>query len=358
MSTLAVDITNMKTYRAGRLILDIEKLLVGAGEHIAVVGPNGAGKSTLLQIINALLPYQNGEVRLFGEKQTPETAHRLRQMSSLIFQEPLLLGGTVYENIALPLKFRNFPAKKIKPLVEAVMNDFHCEHLASRYALSLSGGEAQRVCLARALVHSPRLLLLDEPFTALDAPTRTAILSDLKTVTKNADMTVLLISHNYQDILYFAERAIALSNGKIIQDNTPENLLRYPATKDVAYLAGMDNILPCQTERHGETVLIKLSDKLYFYQNKTLQASADTCCLPGDALTISIENNTHSSETNVVFKATVTHLMPGIGVYQITLLTDCGLSFVARIASRETFLNLKTGMSVQVSFDTLNAHLI
>ena len=356
MNILAIK--NMKAYRSERMVLDIEEIIVNEGEHLAIIGPNGAGKSTLLQIINSLLPYQSGEVRLFGEKQTTENAYKLRQMSSLIFQEPLLLGGTVFENIALPLKFRNFSQKQITPLVEAAMDSFHCGHLSLRYALSLSGGEAQRVCLARALVHKPKLLLLDEPFTALDASIRAAILSDLKAATKKAGMTVVLVSHNYQDVLYFADRAIALSGGKVVQDGTPEGLLRYPATKDVASLAGMDNILPCQTERHGEDVLIRLSDQIYFYRKELDSTAIDTCCLPGDTLTISTGDDTFlTSETNnVAFKAIINHIMPGIGIYQITLASDT-LSLVARIP-REKALELKTGMSVQVSFDTTDAHLI
>ncbi|MDR1701529.1 MAG: ABC transporter ATP-binding protein [Sporomusaceae bacterium] len=355
MNTWAVSIKNMKSCRDGRVVLDIDEILIHKSEHVAVVGINGAGKSTLLQVINALLPYQSGEVKIFGQTQNTKNAFKLRQISSLVFQEPILLEDTVYENIALPLKFRKTPAKEIAPLVKKAMASFHCEHLASRHALSLSGGEAQRVCLARALVYEPELLLLDEPFTALDAVTRTEILADLKKAATDVGMTVILVSHNYKDVLYFATRAIALESGKIIQDGAPEKLLRYPATKSVASLVGMDNIFPCLVKSEENNVLIRISDEICFAK-KECDPIANTCCLTGDELTLLQDNTACDLEKLVIFDAVITHITPGISIYKI-MLTGGGLSFVARIP-REKSLNLKIGMNVRAAFNAQGTHLI
>lgn len=123
-------------------ILDVHSFSIKNGELVALVGPNGAGKSTLLQTINLLQPYR-GNIRLFGENASVPCQSRLRRRSSMVFQETLLLKGSVFENVAWPLRFRGTASIEIKSRVQKALTDFGCDHLSNRPANQLSGGESQ-----------------------------------------------------------------------------------------------------------------------------------------------------------------------------------------------------------------------
>ena len=311
MNHTIVELTGIKVYRNRQLTLNIEQLSVAAGELVAVAGPNGAGKSTLLQVINMLLPYQQGVLKLFGRDISQTGREDARCNSSMMFQETLLVNGTVYDNVALPLNFRNYTQTEIEEQVAAALKNFHCQHLAERQAKQLSGGEVQRVGLARALVYQPKLLLLDEPFAALDTATRTAILGDLKQVAVANRITVLLVSHNFNDVLSFADRVVVLADGRMIQDDCPEVVLRRPVNLEVANLVDMDNILPCQVETDGREAIVRLAGGVAFRQNKPVPVGAAACCLPGDAVYILNRSSALRRQPLVTINGTIAGITPG-----------------------------------------------
>ncbi|SMC76133.1 ABC transporter ATP-binding protein [Sporomusa malonica] len=362
MEKKIIELSGVKVYRNNQLTLDIEQLAVASGELIAVSGANGAGKSTLLQVLNMLLPYQQGLLTLFGQDVAKGGQENARRLSSMMFQETLLVDGTVYDNVALPLKFRSYPQAQITEQVMAVLKTFQCHHLADRQAKQLSGGEAQRVGLARALVYRPQLLLLDEPFAALDTASRTAILTDLKQVATLNQLTVLLISHNFNDVLYFADRVVVLADGRIIQDDCPEVVLRRPASREVAVLVDMDNILPCQVEVSGQEAIFHLPGGLAFKrnsatsQNHSLYTKANACCLPGDAIYILNEGSALRQLPMVTVCGTVAGITPGIGAYKIRVEAR-GLSLTVR-APREQILTLTSGSNVEVAFSPDEVQLV
>ncbi|HWR43840.1 ABC transporter ATP-binding protein [Sporomusa sp.] len=356
MEKTIVKLTGVKVYRNSQLTLDIEQLAVAPGELVAVAGANGAGKSTLLQVVNMLLPFQQGLLTLFGQDVAKGGQEIARRSSSMMFQETLLINGTVYDNVALPLKFRNYPRSQIQEQVMTALRTFQCQHLAYRQAKQLSGGEAQRVGLARALVYQPQLLLLDEPFAALDTASRTAILTDLKQVAALNKLTVLLISHNFNDVLYFADRVVVLAGGRVIQDDRPEVVLRRPASRAVADLVDMDNILPCQVEWSGQEAIIRLSCGLAFKQNSSVPAEAVACCLPGDAIQILNESSALRHQPLVTVSGIVAGITPGIGAYKIKVEAN-GLFLTVR-APREQILALTTGSKVEVAFSPDEVQLV
>ncbi|MDF2633227.1 MAG: Polyamine-transporting ATPase [Pelosinus sp.] len=351
-----VEIRNVKIHRNNRLVLNIEHLAIQQGEMVAVVGPNGAGKSTLLQLVNLLTPYQEGEVKLFGSNVKEMNTLSLRRRCAMVFQDSLLLNDTVFNNVALALRFRGSSAKKIKEEVCSALTAFRCLHLIDRAAHSLSGGEAQRVCLARAMVHQPELLLLDEPFVALDTPTRIALLADIKRVAQSCGMTVILVNHNYDDVLYFAERAIVFLSGQVAQDNRPEMILRQPVNRAVADLTGMDNILPCRIAK-TKNVLVCLSDDLSFSYPGNVLPSATTCCLPGDILHIMDEGLVGQHDKMVVLRGIVHQIIPGVGIYQVVVDVQ-GLILTLRVPRERVVDWLKLKMLIQVAFDPRDAHIV
>ena len=164
-----VEIRDLVVERGGRLVLSVPELLLPRREVTAVIGPNGAGKSTLLATLQLLLPPSSGELLLDGEPMTANPVATRRRMSAA-FQEPLLLSMSVRENVELPLRLRGVGRRERRREAQEWLERFGVASLSRRRARSLSGGEAQRVSLARAFAARPEVLLLDEPFAGVDAP--------------------------------------------------------------------------------------------------------------------------------------------------------------------------------------------
>ncbi len=208
-------IRNLQVQRGGRTALQVESLRVEKGETLAVLGPNGAGKSTLLLALARLLKPTAGEIWLNGSPASLLPALAYRRKIGLVMQDPLLFDITVAENIALGLRFRGNPAAETHQKVQTWLQRLGIEHLAKRRASQLSGGEGQRVSLARALALEPELLLLDEPFSALDSPTRTRLVQDLKNLLGQTGPTTLFITHAPAEARALAQKVAIIRAGKL-----------------------------------------------------------------------------------------------------------------------------------------------
>jgi tungstate transport system ATP-binding protein len=229
-----LQLSNLLVLRDGQTVLDIESLSVERGEVLAIVGPNGAGKSTLFLVLARLLRAEQGRV-LFQDCPIDSFDDlQYRRQIALVLQEPLLMDMSVYENAALGLKFRREPRALINERVRRWLERLGVAHLAERPARKLSGGEAQRVSLARAFVLQPDLLLLDEPFTSLDAPTRIRLLEDLKSVLIETGMTTIFITHDLQEAPRLASRMAVILDGRIEQTGTPQDVFDRPINDRVA----------------------------------------------------------------------------------------------------------------------------
>lgn len=354
MERPVIEMEDVVVRRGSRDVLKISALSIAPGELAAIVGPNGAGKSTLLQVANLLLPHAAGRFRLFGTTLPVADPLPLRRRCAMVFQDPLLLHDTVFNNVALPLRLRGQNGAQARAKVAAALDLFRCGHLSSRPAYSLSGGEAQRVCLARAMVHAPELLLLDEPFSSLDAPTRAALLVDVKEAARRRGMTVLLVSHNYQDVLEFASQVFVLLQGRIIQQGPPEEILRRPAQKAVALLTGMDNMLPC-TVQGGTVPQVVLPNGVRFAAAAAKVPGAALCCLPGDAFSVLPEAG--ADDGQVVLSGRVVQIIPGIGVYRVDLAV-ADLRLILRLPRAQVANGLAVGEVLRVGFRPEAAQII
>jgi tungstate transport system ATP-binding protein len=236
--TALLELSNVVVRREGRTVLDIHSLSVKPGEVLAIVGPNGAGKSTLFLVLARLLRAEKGQIFFHGRPL--ESFHDLeyRRQIALVLQEPLLMDMSVYENAALGLKFRRTPGAEIEQCVNRWLDRLGVAHLATRPARKLSGGEAQRVSLARAFVLQPDLLLLDEPFTALDAPTRIRLLEDVKSLLAETRTTTIFITHDLQEARKLATRMAVILDGQIEQLGVPQEVFDGPINDRVASFLG------------------------------------------------------------------------------------------------------------------------
>jgi tungstate transport system ATP-binding protein len=220
--------------RNGRDVLKVDSLEIQRGETLAVVGPNGAGKSTLLFALARLVRPARGEIIYEGKSLKQWNELDYRRKISFVFQSPLLMDMTVEQNVALGLKFRGVPKEETRARVGKWMEQLGVNSLAKRRAGQLSGGEAQRVSLARAFVLEPELLLLDEPFSALDPPTRSKLLDDLSTLLKRDRRTALFVTHNLDEAAKLSHRMAVIVMGVLRQVGTARQIKSRPADETVA----------------------------------------------------------------------------------------------------------------------------
>ena len=229
-----IAITNLLVRRGGRETLKVDSLDIARGETLAIVGPNGAGKSTLLLVLARLIKPVSGEIIFDGSSLTQMNNLEYRRRISFVFQDPLLMDMPVDENVALGLKFRGVSKDEIQTRVSKWLKQLGIESLAKRRAGELSGGEAQRVSLARAFVLEPELLLLDEPFSSLDPPARAKLLDELSALLADDHRTAIFVTHNLKEAAQLGNRVAVIVEGKLRQVGPARQIKAKPADETVA----------------------------------------------------------------------------------------------------------------------------
>ncbi|MEY2192896.1 ABC transporter ATP-binding protein [Neobacillus sp. BF23-41] len=226
------------TYKAhNRIILDIPEFQIQTGEFLGIMGPNGAGKSTLLKLLAFLDQQNSGEILYRGQAIPKGNAPlELRRKFSIALQQSLLLDGTVFHNIAIGLTLRKVSKSVIKEKVGHWMELFGISHLAKKNALYLSGGEAQRVNLARAMIVEPEILFLDEPFSALDFPTKIRLMEDFKQIIDDAKTTAVFVSHDLMEVNYLTKQLAIIVNGEVKQVGLTPRVLEHPNSSTASFL--------------------------------------------------------------------------------------------------------------------------
>ena len=213
-----------KSYQVGRTTYEVLKgisLSIGKGEFVAVMGPSGSGKTTLLNCISCYIPVDQGQITLdsrplaeLGEDQLAEVRNR---KLGFVFQDFLLLDGlTVRENILLPAIIGGGAGKAAEDRADRLCQVFGIRPIQDKYPAEISGGEKQRVALARAMVTKPALLLLDEPFSALDENTKCRVYDEFMGFKETLGIPTILITHNHRETELFADKNITLMEGKVI----------------------------------------------------------------------------------------------------------------------------------------------
>jgi ABC-type sulfate/molybdate transport systems ATPase subunit len=247
-------LSGVRHSRGGREVLAIDALELEAGERLAVLGPNGAGKTTLLRLLAGLEAPTAGGVELDGVRVAGANLD-VRRRIGYATQRPGLLSTTVIRNVELPLRWRRLAAASRRQAALAALERLNVAHLAERKALSLSGGEAQRVSLARALAVEPEVLLLDEPASGLDAEAHRAFFDDLESALADRATTVVQVTHRADEALRLADRIAVLVYGAIRQLGDPTSVLRQPADPIVARLLGYDNVLAVEVDQERQVLM-------------------------------------------------------------------------------------------------------
>ncbi|MCA9879127.1 MAG: ABC transporter ATP-binding protein [Thermomicrobiales bacterium] len=242
MSGPALTFEDVQIRADQRLLLDVPDFTLAAGELAALIGPNGSGKTTFLHAA-ALLRHAAGRVAIGGEVVTSQNAAHLRRRISVVFQDPLLFSVSVLDNAAAGLHFHGVPRAAARDRATEWLRLFGVAHLAHRKPRGLSGGEAARVALARAFATAPDLLLLDEPFSALDAGSRAALIPELRDRLLERRAAAILVTHDLAEACVFAPRLVLLDGGRLVTEGDAEALIRRPPSRRAATLLGAENML-------------------------------------------------------------------------------------------------------------------
>lgn len=237
-----IEMRDFQVRLGGALVLDVPRLDIRRGEVLVLLGPNGAGKSTLIHSLALLRRPSTGQLRIDGRRMGKQLTRERRRIS-VVFQEPHLLRGTVYDNVAVGLRFRRVERSEMAKRVERVLGRLGIVHLQERWAKKLSGGEAARVSLARALVLEPEILMLDEPFSALDPPTRQSLLEDVQEAIQESGTTTVMSTHDFSEAMRLADRIAVIRHGRILQHGPPMEVARQPVDAFVARFVGVQNVL-------------------------------------------------------------------------------------------------------------------
>ncbi len=234
--------------------VDHVDLQVHDGEFVTLLGPSGCGKTTTLRLLAGFLTPDDGRILVDGEVySSPERclAPERRQMGMVFQSYAVWPHRTVFENVAFGLKIRKLPGLEIRTRVAAILKLVGLEGLEARYAAQLSGGQQQRVALARSLVVEPRILLLDEPLSNLDAKLRERMRSELKELQRRIGITFVYVTHDQAEAMALSDRIAVFQQGRVHQYASPREVYERPADKVVADFMGLVNFLEGTVEDGG-----------------------------------------------------------------------------------------------------------
>jgi len=358
MTVPLIELRDIYKTREGRDILKRISLRVSRGEVLALIGPTGAGKTTLLRIINLLDRPDGGELLFNGTDTASSDKFRLesRRRMAFVLQKPVVFNSSVYDNIACGLKWRGIDRHQITTRVNDMLEMVGMTDYCKRNARTLSGGEMQRIAVARAVATNPELLLLDEPTANLDPVSAIKIEETLAGIIRQNAVTVIMATHDMAQGQRLAERIGVLADGELVQTGTPGEIFTRPGNRDIAEFVGMENLLEgIIASCEGEMALIDVNGTMI---------EAVTDCNVGEEVSVGIrpENVTIalsrlSSSARNCLPGTITWAVSSGPLCRVEI--DCGFPLVALVTKRSAEeMGLEKGIKVYATFKAVSLHVI
>jgi tungstate transport system ATP-binding protein len=342
--------------RGSRRVLDISEFDLPAGRVTALIGPNGAGKTTLLMHLALLERAKHGDV-LFDGAPVRRRELALRRRMAVVFQEPLLLDRTVAANVETGLTLRGVRRDERKQRLLRWLPAFGIAHLAQRSARTLSGGEAQRTSLARAFALEPEVLLLDEPFSALDNPTRLAIIDDLARALTETHVTAMLVTHDHDEAARLGDRVAVMIGGRIRQIGAPADVFGTPADEETASFVGVETIVAAEVVARREGLITLSANGHLVEAVATGDFLRALVCLRPEDVSIAIGDEGLAGSARNHLPGRVRRIVTLGGDARVEI--DCGFPVIARITRRSVEdLQIEEGARVVASFKATAVHLI
>jgi len=351
LSTPIISIRNITKAFPGVKAVDDVSLDIRQNEFFALLGPSGCGKTTLLRMIAGLETPTSGEILLDGQDMVRVPPNK--RPINMVFQSYAVFPHmTVAENIAYGLKVTGVPKSEIGPRVEESLATAHLTHLAHRKPDQLSGGQRQRVALARALIKRPKVLLLDEPLSALDAKLRDQMRSELARLQVSVGITFIIVTHDQEEALSMADRIAVMDAGKVQQVAPPDVLYESPATRFVADFIGKVNLYEATVKgRDGDWLVVETNGlgTIALPVEKAHQGNVTIAIRPEK-----LHVTKHRPETaRVMFEGEVTEVSYFGDSSHVMVKTPAGTLLNANIqnVSRRVGCDFDTGDKVWVTMD-------
>jgi len=357
-----IEVTGLNHRYGEQAILEDINLSVDRGEVFALIGPTGAGKTTLLRIIDLLEVPSAGEI-YFDGKCIPRAGKQrleIRRRMSFIHQKPQIFNLSVYDNVACGLRWRGEEKNRIDGKVDHILEMVGLEGYKNRNARTLSGGEAQRVALARSLVLEPEVLLLDEPTANLDPVSTAKIEQLISYVAKQRNTTMIMATHDMSQGQQLADRIGVLLDGRLVQTGNDTDIFRSPQNEEVAHFVGMENIIEGVIIANNEGIAtVNIGGNpdgigIQAVSNYPVGKEVYACIRPED---ITLAPIFHRSSARNSFQARVTqvtHLGP---LSRVEI--NCGfrlIALVTKISAED--LNLQVGREVYATFKATGVHIM
>ncbi len=349
-----------KQYQSGVVAVSDFCLEIKDKEFIILVGPSGCGKSTTLRMIAGLEEITDGELYI-GDRLVNDVAPKDRDIAMVFQNYALYPHMTVYENMAFGLKLRKTPKEEIKRKVAEAARILDIEHLLDRRPKALSGGQRQRVALGRAIVREPKVFLLDEPLSNLDAKLRAQMRTELTKLHKRLETTFIYVTHDQVEAMTMASRIVVMKDGLIQQVDTPQNLYDTPRNLFVAGFIGTPqmNFIQGKLVKEGDDVFFQMGDtkfklpadkaskpELQDYIGKEVIGGLRPECIHDEPMYLSSLEQ-WVADVNI----DVTELM-GAEIYLYLQLEEQNL--VARVSSRS---KVRAGDTIKMAFDISRMHI-
>ncbi len=341
-----------------RLVLNNITAEIPSGKIFTIIGPSGQGKTTLLRLINLLDTPSTGHITVNGvpllnQKNSTET----RRKMGMVFQTPVAFNETVAANIAMGLKYRGVAKEEIKKRVLEKIDEIGLSGYEHRKARTLSGGEMQRVSLARVMITNPDLLLLDEPTANLD-PVSTAKIEELiRYYNRTCGTTVIMSSHDLYQGQRMADIIAVMMDGRFVQFGETTHVFSEPCSADVARFIGIRNILPgVASPLDNGLVQVDLGGVIIYSMSSIPQKDVMVAIRP-EEITLHIDERGKTSARNLL-SGIITDVQP-YGVINHVLVSCNGIVLASQVTLQSVReMNLKKGMEVQLSFKAPSVHLM
>ena len=361
-----------QVYERHQVLKDIN-LKLERGDFLAIIGPSGAGKTTLIRLLDLIETPSDGQIFFDGIDVTRSSKIRLnarrriafvsgrtrlnaRRKMAFVQQKPIVFDMSVFANAACGLKFRHYKKQAVRERVEQVLEMVGMSDFSKRGARTLSGGEMQRIAIARALVTEPEVLFLDEPTANLDPASVSKIEEILVRIINEEKTTLLMTTHDMAQGQRLARKIGVLINGEILQIGSPNDIFFAPASKRVAEFVGVENILP-------GTIFIK-ENELAIVKVNGVEIQAITDLAQGENVHVMIRpeditftRTRDTSSARNVFEGVVNRIIPLGPLTRIEV--DCGLSLLGVVTTRSASeMELTTGSRLFASFKATAIHVI
>ena len=338
----------------GEFELKNVSLEVKQGEYFVILGPTGSGKTLLLELIVGLYIPNKGKIFIEGKDITYEVPEK-RNLGFLYQDYSLFPHFSVRKNIEYGMKLRNMSKTEIENKLKELSKMFKIQNLMHRDVTTLSGGEQQRVALARALATNPKVLLLDEPFSALDENTKANLISEMKELHRKEGITFIHVTHSQEEAMILADRIGIIMNGTIAQIGTPEEIFYKPKTKEIARFVKIENIWEGKViEKRNEEIVIEIKGKKIVAISNHFKVGDEVRLIIRPEDVVIGEGNTSARN---VFKGVVSDVIKH-GFYNIVRV-DCGFQVEAAVTKQSIEnLNIKEGKNINIFFKATSIQVI